>query len=273
LTPATGLVWCARARERVLNACKAALFSCARKDLALMTTADTSRPPSGSTVWLAAETIWDFLRLGHTPAASDVVLALGCHDIGVADTAADVYKAGHAPLVVASGGVRPGTKDALGGGEAVVFRSRMIERGVPAAVIVTEERARHTGENFTFTRDLLTEAGRSPSSVLVVCMPYMERRAAAIAAVQWPEVEVRRLSSGAGLGEYTELMWRRDGVNAATVIANAVGDLDRIWTYPALGLSAVQPEPAAVRAAFEALVDAGFGTKRAPKVLMAPLPR
>jgi uncharacterized SAM-binding protein YcdF (DUF218 family) len=121
-----------------------------------VTATDTSRPNTGSTVWLAAETIWDYLRLGHTPAASDVILALGCHDIGVADTAADLYAAGHAPLIVASGGLRPGTKDALGGGEAVVFRSRMIARGVPAAAVVTEERARHTGENFTLTRDLLT---------------------------------------------------------------------------------------------------------------------
>jgi hypothetical protein len=66
-------------------------------------------------------------------------------------------------------------------------------------------------------------------------MPYMERRAAAIAAVQWPEVEVRCVSSGAGLGKYTELMWRREGVSAATVIANAVGDLDRIWTIGLVG--------------------------------------
>ncbi|MCD0446276.1 YdcF family protein [Glycomyces sp. A-F 0318] len=238
----------------------------------MVTIEDRTRPFPGSAVWDAAEILWAFLQLEHAPAAADVIVALGCHDIGVAETAARLYHEGRAPLIVASGGVRPGTRDVLGGGEAVVFRDRMINVGVPAAVIMTEERARHTGENFTLTRDLLAAAGIRPASVAVACMPYMERRAWAICRAQWPEVTVWCASSRAGLADYVDRMWVRDALPAAAIIANLVGDLDRIWAYPAMGLAVEQPAPATVRAAFDMLVNAGYGTKRAPTTLLAPLP-
>ena len=236
-----------------------------------MTVEDLTRPVPGSAMWDAAETIWAFLQLGHEPTAADVIVALGCHDIGVADVAARLYHDGRAPLIVASGGLRPGSQDFLGGGEAVVYRDRVIDLGVPAAAIMTEERARHTGENFTLTRDLLAAAGIRPASIAVACMPYMERRAWAICRAQWPEVTPWCGSSRASFPDYVDLVWRRDALRAEAVMANIVGDLDRIWEYPKLGLTVAQPAPAAVRAAFDVLVDAGFGTKRAPTTLMAPL--
>lgn len=222
---------------------------------------DPTRPVLGGVIWEAAQTVWAYHQLGQETAPADVILALGCHDIGVADVAADLYREGLAPLVVASGGEHPATRAYLGGGEAVTYRSRMITRGLPPELILTETESRHTGENFTLTRDLLAARGIRPSRILVACMPYMERRAFATCRAQWLDVGIVCISSGADLGDYLELMWRRDAIPAADIIANMVGDLDRVFAYPALGFAVKQPQPAAVVAAFRVLVNAGFGAK------------
>lgn len=222
---------------------------------------DPTRPEADTPVWKAAETIWAFHQLGEEPRPAEVIIALGCHDIGVADIAADLHLRGLAPLIVATGAENAATRAILGTGEALAYRARMIERGVPAGSILVEEHARHTGENFTNSRDVLAAEGIKPRTILVVGMPYMERRAYATCRSQWPEVDLQCTSSGAGLGEYLDLMWRRDALPAETVLANIVGDLDRIWRYPAKGFAIEQPQPPEIFDAFRLLVDAGYGTK------------
>jgi uncharacterized SAM-binding protein YcdF (DUF218 family) len=222
---------------------------------------DPTRPEAGSPVWQAAEVVWAFHQLGHAPSPAEVVITLGCHDIAVADVAADLYLSGLAPLIVATGGDNASTRALLGGGEAMVYRDRMIARGVPREAILVEQEARHTGENFTNSRDLLAAEGIKPRTALIACMPYMERRAWATCRSQWPEVELQCVSSGGSLGEYLDLMWHRDALPAETVLANIVGDLDRIWRYPALGFAIEQPQPPETLHAFRLLVDAGYGTK------------
>lgn len=226
-----------------------------------MRTEDPTRPAATSPVWAAAEAVWGYHQLGQELRPAEAMIALGCHDIGVADVAADFYLQGFAPVVVATGGENAVTRDLLGTGEALAYRSRMIERGVPASAILIETEARHTGENFTHSRDVLAAEGIKPKSVLVVGMPYMERRAWATCRSQWPEVDLQCASSRAGLGAYLDLMWRRDGLAAEAVLANIVGDLDRIWQYPRLGFAIAQPQPPEILHAFRLLVDAGFGTK------------
>lgn len=222
---------------------------------------DPTRPAAGSAIWRAAETVWDYHQLGHTPGPAEAIIALGCHDIAVADVAADLYLEGLAPLIVATGGENASTRDLLGGGEALAYRERMISRGVPSNAILVETEARHTGENVTNSRDLLAAEGVKPAAILVACMPYMERRAWATCRSQWPEVDLQCVSTGATLGAYLDLMWHRDALPAETILANIVGDLDRIWRYPALGFAIEQPQPPETHNAFRHLIDAGYGTK------------
>jgi uncharacterized SAM-binding protein YcdF (DUF218 family) len=190
-----------------------------------------------------------------------VIVALGCHDIGVADEAARLYLAGVAPLMVASGAVTAHNQARFPEGEAVAFRDRMVKLGVPAAAVLVESESLNTGENFTATRDLLAGRGVKPVSVLAVCMPHRERRTYATCRVYWPEVDIRCASAPLGFGAYLDLMWQRDRKPAAEVIEQMVGDLDRVITYPALGFTIEQDVPEAVMAAFEALVDAGYGSR------------
>jgi uncharacterized SAM-binding protein YcdF (DUF218 family) len=212
-------------------------------------------------VWRAAQVLWDYHRVGHEPAGADVIVALGCHDLGVADEAARLFGEGLAPVVVASGGVTEHNRDRFPEGEAVAFRDRMVELGVPHDVVLVEAAALNTGANFTLTRDLLAAQGVKPQSVLAVCMPYRERRTYATCRVYWPEVNIQCASVQLEFDAYLDLMWQRDHKPATEVVEQMVGDLDRVITYPALGFAIAQEVPAAVMAAFDVLVDAGYGAR------------
>jgi uncharacterized SAM-binding protein YcdF (DUF218 family) len=132
---------------------------------------------------------------------------------------------------------------------------------VPADVVLVESASLNTGANFTATRDLLAGHGVKPASVLAVCMPYRERRTYATCRVYWPEVDIQCTSVQLDFAAYLDLMWQRDRKPASEVIAQMVGDLDRVMTYPALGFTIEQDVPEAVVAAFDALVDAGYGSR------------
>jgi uncharacterized SAM-binding protein YcdF (DUF218 family) len=172
-----------------------------------------------------------------------------------------VFHEGLAPLVVASGGVTEYNRVRFPEGEAVAFRDRMVELGVPDGVVLVESEALNTGANFTLTRDLLAAQGVKPSSVLAVCMPYMERRVYATCRAQWPEVQIRCASNRLGFARYVDLMWTEHQVPARAIVEHMVGDLDRVIAYPAFGFAIEQAVPDAVLAAFDVLVEAGYGAR------------
>ena len=52
---------------------------------------------------------------------------------------------------------------------------------MPPEAILTEIRARNTGENFTLTKDLLRDQGIDSLSATIISRPYQQRRAHATA--------------------------------------------------------------------------------------------
>ncbi len=66
-------------------------------------------------VLLLAQQLWDYHHMNHELAKSDCILALGSHDLRVADRAAELYLEGWAPLVIMSGGLGNFTQDMLDG--------------------------------------------------------------------------------------------------------------------------------------------------------------
>jgi hypothetical protein len=106
-----------------------------------------------------AQTLWDYHQMHHEPRATDIAIGLGSHDIGVAEHTADLYNQGMFPLIVFRGANTPTTVDLFPRGEAVHYAERAAELGVPRDAILTETRARNTGENFTLTTDLLHDQG------------------------------------------------------------------------------------------------------------------
>jgi uncharacterized SAM-binding protein YcdF (DUF218 family)/glycosyltransferase involved in cell wall biosynthesis len=124
--------------------------------------------------WLAAP-----LRMSEPPQAADaiVVFAGGVGESGRAGTgvqervarAVDLYRDGLAPAIIFSSGYVFNLR------EAEVMRAIAVDNGVPANVIVLEERAANTYENVANTARILEQRGWR--RILLVSSPYHMRRA------------------------------------------------------------------------------------------------
>ncbi|MFD9105826.1 YdcF family protein [Streptomyces virginiae] len=206
--------------------------------------------------WQRARLIWDYHRMGHEPVPVDVAIGLGSHDLGVATASADLYRAGLFPVLLFTGGNSPTTRARFPRGEAVHFREHALELGVPDEAILVEPHAANTGQNITFSRDLLAAQGIVPKTVLLVSKPYMERRSFATARKLWPEVEVLCASEPLELDDY-----RNSIGDERLVLDMLVGDLQRVIEYPKLGFAIAQEVPEDVYDAYESLVRDGFTSR------------
>ncbi|MFF8612631.1 YdcF family protein [Streptomyces sp. NPDC015350] len=206
--------------------------------------------------WADARRLWDHHLMHHTPRPCSVAIGLGSHDLGVADAAVELYRRGMAPLIVFTGATSPTTRDRMPRGEAVHYRERALELGVPDGAVLVEPHARNTGENIRFSRALLEENGVDVSSVLLVSKPYEERRANATARKLWPGVEFVSASSPMTFEEYVASI-RDDRL----VIDMLVGALQRLTIYPDRGFMVADPAPGEVTAAYERLCRAGFTSR------------
>ena len=208
-----------------------------------------------------AALIFDFHQLPHQPVPADAMLVLGTNDIRVAEYAAQLYHQGLAPLVVPTGGIAH-QSDLLSTNwdrpEADVFADILSARGVPPHALLLEREATNTSENIRFSRRLL--ANRPLASILIVTKPFMQRRAFATHAVDWPEMPATMLSWSTSFADYC--LTPDLGPDKVTNII--LGDLQRLWVYARLGYSAPQPIPPDVKAAFDYLVALGFNRHLLP---------
>ncbi|MFF3160856.1 ElyC/SanA/YdcF family protein [Streptomyces sp. NPDC003273] len=206
--------------------------------------------------WADAQRLWDFQQMSHDPRPCSVAIGLGSHDLGVADTTADLYHRGMMPLIVFTGATSRTTRDRMPRGEAEHYRERAMELGVPADAILVEPRARNTGENIRFSRALLEERRVAVSSVLLVSKPYEERRAYATARKLWPEIRWVSASTPMTLADYVDSIG-----DARLVIDMLAGAQQRLMIYPRQGFMIEQHVPDDVAAAYERLREAGFTTR------------
>ncbi|MFD6987696.1 YdcF family protein [Streptomyces sp. NPDC059943] len=209
--------------------------------------------------WADARRLWDYHQMGHSLRPCSVAIGLGSHDLGVADTAVDLYKRGMAPLLVFTGATSPTTRKRMPRGEAVHYRERALELGIPSPDVLVEPRARNTGENILFSRAVLEDAGVGVSSVLLISKPYEERRAYATAVKLWSEVEFVSASTPMTLNEYADSI-----EDARLVIDMLVGALQRLLIYPDQGFMISQPVPDDVLEAYERLCREGFTSRLLP---------
>jgi uncharacterized SAM-binding protein YcdF (DUF218 family) len=200
-----------------------------------------------------AEALFDFNQLHHQLRPCPVAIGLGSHDLGVANITAALFHQGLFPLVVFTGGNAPTTRDRFPGGEAVHYRTRAIELGVPPEAILLEPRATNTRENFEFSRQLLANHGINPPSALVTSRPYQQRRAYATCRQAWPTLEVLCASERRTLASYIATIG-----DPSFVIHMIVGDTQRVIEYPKLGHTIYQDVPPHIEAAMKRLMAAGF---------------
>lgn len=130
----------------------------------------------------------------------------------------------------------------------------MKRQGLAQAPLL-ETKATNTGENATYSYELMQKHGIGAKSLLIVTKRYRERRAQATFEAQWPdrEVVIHTISQPIEFDQYCHDDQPRD-----TVINIMVGDLQRIIEYPALGYQSYQAVPDLVQAAYMTLIAAGY---------------
>ncbi|MEO8821154.1 MAG: YdcF family protein [Ginsengibacter sp.] len=200
-----------------------------------------------------AKKLWDYHILNNQLEKVDCILALGSHDLRVAERAAELYLQGFAPLLVMSGGLGNFTQDIWTEKEADKFAAIATGKGVPAEAILIENNSTNTGENILFTQKLLKEKNLNPQSFIVVQKPYMERRSYATFKKHWPDKILLVTSPQISFEEYPT-----QEIPMERVINIMLGDLQRIKFYPEKGFQIYQEIPPGVWDAFEKLVALGF---------------
>jgi len=215
--------------------------------------------------WADARLLWDYHRMHHELRPCSVAVGLGSHDLGVADVTADLYQRGMAPVIVFTGSTSPTTRTRMPRGEAVHYRERALELGVPDSVVLLEPCATNTGENIELTKAVLKETGIKVSSVLLVSKPYEERRSYAMARKLWPEVEIVCASTPMDLEEYADSIG-----DARMVIDMIVGALQRVLIFPNWGLAIAQEVPDDVAEGYARLCQRGFSSRLLPADMAPP---
>src|ERR1700690_2337021 len=99
-----------------------------------------------------AKIIWEYMLMHQKLEKVDMIFALGCNDLRVANRAAELYIENLAPIIICSGG--NGWDSRLLKPEADIFSERIISLGVPKEKIILEQNSKNTGENILFTKDI-----------------------------------------------------------------------------------------------------------------------
>jgi len=204
-------------------------------------------------ILLLALHLWDYHHVNHSLEKADCILALGSHDLRVAERATELYLQGWAPLVIMSGGLGNFTKEMWTEKEADKFAAIAIKKGVPENAILIENKSTNTGENILFTQKLLEEKNLDLKSFIVVQKPYMERRSYATFKKLWPEKKLIVTSPQISFEEYPT-----PEIPMEKVINIMVGDLQRIKLYPERGFQIYQEIPGDIWKAYEKLVAFEF---------------
>lgn len=200
-----------------------------------------------------ARILWNYHHVYHQVKKSDCIMALGSHDLRVAERGAELWLQGFAPLLIFSGGLGNFTRDMWTESEADKFARIAIQLGVPAKNILVENKSSNTGENILFTKKLLDEHSITPDSFILVQKPYMERRTYATFMKQWPDKDILVTSPQISFEKYPT-----EEIPLERVISIMVGDLQRIIDYPAKGFQIYQEIPDNVLQAYERLIQLGF---------------
>jgi uncharacterized SAM-binding protein YcdF (DUF218 family) len=207
-----------------------------------------------------AQVLWDYHHVDHTLSPADAIMVLCSHDTRVAERGAELFLQGLAPLLIFSGGLGTITRHLMTTPEAEVFAAIAERAGVPRDRMLIEGRSTNTGENVSFTKQLLAERGLDLHRFILVQKPYMERRTFATFKKVWPEPEILVTSPQVTMDEYLRT-YSHDSLSPADVVSIMVGDLQRIRVYAERGFQVSQEIPDEVWRAYQELVARGFDSR------------
>ncbi len=147
--------------------------------------------------------ISNYIFVHDEPEKADAIfLPGGTHPVQ-AEYAAGLYQKGYARWLIPSGGISvkrgkwPGVRD-----KAEIYNGDyqsdcefltdvLVKNGVPADVIVGEERSGHTRDNAFLSRKVMDEKGLKIKTALIVCKAFHARRCLMLYQMAFPEVTFR----------------------------------------------------------------------------------
>ncbi len=146
--------------------------------------------------------VTDFIFISSKPRISDVIFLPGGSDPALPEKGAELYKAGYAPLLVASGRYgkelghfkKPTRRIEIYGDdyetEAGFYRGVLTANGVPSSAILCEDEALFTYQNAQFSKRLLQERGIKVRCAILVCKAFHARRAYTYYQNAFPDVDI-----------------------------------------------------------------------------------
>ena len=149
------------------------------------------------------------------------------------DEACRLWRAGYFRWAIVSGGVTPGAELS----ECEIIAAAMVERGVPADIILREDRAMNTGENVIFSLPIIESALGLANINSVICLgnSWTARRYPMTLHRHWPEVEKMLVTVDSF--ETPRALWHTD----AEFSRRMLSEWDKIEPYKARGFIAEWP--------------------------------
>lgn len=200
-----------------------------------------------------AEKLYEYGKLNQTLQPADAIIALGNMDLRIADRAADLWHAGLAPIIVTSGGIGRLTPKDWATSEAAKFAERAVQRNVPIDKVIIEDRSTNIPENIRLSLDALASTGLPASRIIIVTLPFAEKRIIALCQKQFPEIQAEITSPDVRYEEFFNKF-----INRCEAINMIVGEIDRLEKFPAKGFIVEQEIPKEILHAYHLLAEAGF---------------
>ncbi len=160
-----------------------------------------------------------------SPLESDVMLIFGAPE-GDWEVAADAFKAGLAPLIVASGSVHERTK---GVAEAILIKRELTRLGVPEDEIITDDTSTNTLENVLHFKKILDQRNIKPKSIIYLTIRHHAGRCFLTLKKYFPEAEITAITHGL---LYSGLNFTKDNwLTVEGADARVYGEYQRIMAY------------------------------------------
>ncbi len=135
-----------------------------------------------------------FIFLEDEPEHADIIFLPGSDQGALALRAAQLWKAGYAPVILPSGryGKLAGkfTGDPACHTEWEYLHHLLLEQGVPDEAVWKEDRATFTYENALRSREVTDAAGLKVRKALLCCQAYHARRASLYYQACFPEARI-----------------------------------------------------------------------------------
>ena len=149
------------------------------------------------------------------------------------DEACRLWREGFFRWAIVSGGVTPGSDRS----ECEIIANAMTARGVPADIILREDRAMNTGENVTFSLPIIEKALGLATIRSVICLgnSWTARRYPMTLHRHWPEVE--KMLVTIDTFKTPRALWHTD----AEFSRRMLHEWDKIEPYKAKGFIAEWP--------------------------------